>query len=58
MIVREARRWWLGAGVGLGLWFLTALALAWRTGWVHLLLVAAVLAIVRAIVHAGSAAPT
>ena len=42
--------WWGGAAVGLILWVVTAFVLAWPTGWVHLLLVGAVFASVRAIV--------
>jgi hypothetical protein len=43
--------WWLGAAAALALWVVTAFALALPTGWVHLLLVAGVLAAVRALVE-------
>lgn len=51
MTTRGARWWWLAAGVALVAWIVTAFALALPTGWVHLLLVAGVLGVVRAIVE-------
>ena len=43
--------WWLGAGAALALWITLAFVLALRTGWVHLLLAAGVLAAVHGIVR-------
>jgi hypothetical protein len=51
MTIRQARWWWLGAGAALALWIATAFVLALPTGWVHVLLVAGVLAVVQAIVR-------
>jgi hypothetical protein len=51
MTTRESRWWWLGAGAALALWITLAFVLALRTGWVHVLLVAGVLAAVHGIVR-------
>jgi hypothetical protein len=51
MTTRESRWWWLGAGAALALWITLAFVLALRTGWVHVFLVAGVLAAVHGIVR-------
>ena len=51
MTTRESWWWWLGAGAALALWITLAFGLALRTGWVHVVLVAGVLAVVQAIVE-------
>lgn len=51
MTTRESRWWWLGAGGTLALWITLAFVLALRTGWVHVLLAAGVLAAVHGIVR-------
>jgi hypothetical protein len=55
MTNREARWWWLAAAVALITWVVTAFVLALETGWVHVLLVAGVLATVRGIVESDRA---
>jgi hypothetical protein len=54
---RVSRWWWLGAGAALAAWIVTAFVLALPTGWVHVLLVAGVLAVVRAIVEGDRGRP-
>jgi hypothetical protein len=56
-MMSKPARWWLAAGVALLLWMVTAFVLALRTGWVHVLLVAGVLALVRAIVEGDPGRP-
>ena len=54
---RSSRWWWLGAGAALAVWLVTAFGVALPTGWVHVFLVAGVLAVVRAIVGPGIGRP-